>query len=141
MSETSPPPFVRFPRGEGRATSQGYRAGCPVADLFAMLGQPHMLDILSALLGSPGRPLRFTEIQNRLNLSPKTLTHRLKTLVEAGIVVRRAYSEIPPRVEYEITEKGQEFSQVFQILRDWAKHNTLNPVPVVTTVGRLTRTP
>ena len=139
MAETSSAPFARLPREGGRGTLGATRVGCPVADLFAMLGQPHMLDILSALLGSRGRPLRFTEIQNRLGLSPKTLTHRLKTLVGAGIVVRRAYSEIPPRVEYEITEKGQEFSQVFLILSDWAKHNTLNPVPVVSTVGRLAR--
>ncbi len=141
MAESSSVPFVRLPREEGRAVSRSSHAGCPVADLFAMLGQPHMLDLLSALLGSRGRPLRFTEIQNRLGLSPKTLTHRLRTLVGAGIVVRWAYSEIPPRVEYEITEKGREFSQVFQILSDWAKHNTLNPVPVVSTVGRLTRGP
>jgi DNA-binding HxlR family transcriptional regulator len=129
MVGSSSAPWGRSPGRDLRPPPRTTRAGCPIADLFAMLGQPHMLDLLSALLASSGRPLRFTEIQNRLGLSPKTLTHRLKTLGEAGIVARRAYSEIPPRVEYEITAKGREFSQVFQILGDWARRNTLNPVP------------
>ncbi len=125
--------------GTGRRT--GVRPGCPMADLLAMLGQPHMLDLLSALLRSKGRPMRFTQMQNQLSLSPKTLAHRLRTLVEAGIVVRRAYSEIPPRVEYEITEKGAEVRELFDVLERWRERNTLRAVPVVTTVGTVPRYP
>jgi DNA-binding HxlR family transcriptional regulator len=110
-----------------------------MADLLAMLGQPHMLDLLSALMRSKGRPMRFTQMQNQLALSPKTLAHRLRTLVEAGIAVRRAYSEIPPRVEYEITEKGAEFRELFDVLEHWRERNTLRAVPVVTTVGTISR--
>lgn len=112
-------------------------AGCPLGELFALLGQPHTLGIIHAFDSSNGRPIRFRELERTLQMPPKTLAHRLKVLVEAGFLVRHAYNEIPPRVEYEPTAKIRELGPVFRALDQWSKRNNLTAVPVVSTVGRV----
>jgi DNA-binding HxlR family transcriptional regulator len=63
---------------------------------------------------------RFGELLDALgNVSPKTLSHRLKMLEERGIVRRQAYPEIPPRVEYRLTEKGAALVHVLEAIRDF----------------------
>lgn len=96
-----------------------------------------MLDLLNAFRSSQGRPIRFRDLQTRLGLSPKTLSYRLRTLVEAGFLTRRAYNEIPPRVEYEPTQKVTDLLPLFETLDVWAARNTLTAVPVVSTVGKV----
>jgi len=104
-----------------------------------MLGRPRMLDLLNAFRNAGGRPVRFGDLQSMLGLSPKTLSSRLRTLVEAGFLTRRAYNEIPPRVEYEPTEKVTDLLPLFKTLDVWASRNTMTSVPVVSTVGRVRR--
>ncbi|MFZ0890833.1 MAG: helix-turn-helix domain-containing protein [Thermoplasmata archaeon] len=122
-------------RPSGIAVSKG---GCEVTELFTLLGQPHMHDILYAFVGVPGQSIRFTELQVRLRLSPKTLSRRLKALVEAGILARRSFNEIPPRVEYEPTQKLAELTELYDVLSKWAERHSLRPVSSVSVVGRLT---
>lgn len=86
-----------------------------------------MLDILYVFL-SDAKPRRFIELQNELQMSPNTLSDRLRSLVQAGLLTRTAYNEIPPRVEYAVTPKAVEFNAVFQDLAGWAKRNSLAPV-------------
>lgn len=100
--------------------------GCPVGDLFQMLGKTHMLDILHIVIRADGA-VRFNEIEAQLSISPNTLSSRLKTMAEAGLVRRTAYNEIPPRVDYEATPKARGLRTVFQALNDWAAQNTLAP--------------
>jgi len=83
--------------------------------------------------------MRFGELERTLHLAPKTLSQRLRALVEKGFLVRHAYNEIPPRVEYEPTRKVSELTTVFRALDKWARSNTLTAIPVVSTVGRLPR--
>jgi DNA-binding HxlR family transcriptional regulator len=53
-------------------------------------------------------PRRFSELEHSCaGISPRTLSERLRALEDDGIVVRRSYAESPPRVEYELTDKGQ----------------------------------
>lgn len=104
-----------------------------------MLGQTHMLGLLSTLVASGPGSLRFTELQVRLRMSPKTLSLRLRTLVEAGFVTRHAFREIPPRVEYQATTKLVRLSALFDILEAWAEENTLHATPTVSVVGRIPR--
>jgi DNA-binding HxlR family transcriptional regulator len=111
--------------------------GCKIAELFAVLGRPHMLDILHAFRASNGIPMRFNELQSRLKISPKTLSQRLKMLVEAGFLARRAFNEIPPRVEYQPTPKTEELGELFRTLDEWSERNTLHQVPMTSTVGRI----
>ncbi|HTT14716.1 MAG TPA: helix-turn-helix domain-containing protein [Thermoplasmata archaeon] len=102
-----------------------------------MLGQPHVLELLHAFDGSNGRPIRFKELESRLRISPKTLSQRLRTLVEAGFLSRTAYNEIPPRVEYLPTAKAKELGPLFDVLDRWARRNRLTAVPSVSVVGRI----
>jgi DNA-binding HxlR family transcriptional regulator len=104
-----------------------------------MLGQPHMLNVLHAFEASEHRPIRFRDLQSQLQLSPKTLSQRLRTLVEAGFLTRTAYNEIPPRVEYSPTPKMNDLGALFPVLEDWARRHTMTTVPVVSVLGRLSR--
>ncbi|HKZ89079.1 MAG TPA: helix-turn-helix domain-containing protein [Thermoplasmata archaeon] len=105
--------------------------GCAVTELFRTLGKAHMLNILYIFTTEPG-PHRFVDIQHRLSLSPNTLAERLKDLVNAGLLTRTVYNEIPPRVDYEATPKAHELSPVFDTLNRWATRNDLKPqIPAI----------
>ncbi len=106
--------------------------GIQIQDLFAALGRPHALDILHLFVFEEPGPRRFLDVQERLGLSPKTLTVRLKEFVGAGLLSRTAYAEIPPRVEYEATEKANELKTVFKDLVAWSLRYDLKPVVVAT---------
>jgi len=66
---------------------------------------------------------RFDEFQESLGIAPTTLSRRLDTLVEAGILERREYSEHPPRYEYLLTERGRDFRPVFLALLAWGNRH------------------
>jgi DNA-binding HxlR family transcriptional regulator len=91
---------------------------CPYGRLLQVLGKPHTLAILYSF--QIDSPLRFTKIQKSLDLQPKILTMRLRELVDFGILSRKAYNEIPPRVDYEITTKGKDLFKVFDELHAWS---------------------
>ena len=63
---------------------------------------------------------RFCELERSLaGISPRTLSLRLRALEEEGIVERRTYPEVPPRVEYELTEKGRALLPIIEDMRAW----------------------
>ena len=65
---------------------------------------------------------RFCELERSLQgISPRTLSLRLRALEEEGIVVRTTYAEVPPRVEYSLTEKGADLRPAISELRAWAR--------------------
>ena len=69
--------------------------------------------------------IRFNLINRALpDISPKVLTQTLKTLEEIGLVSRTVYSEIPPRVEYSLTKKGDSLMPNILNLIDWAIQNS-----------------
>ena len=111
-----------------RAAPSGECSGCEITDLFRLLGKSHVMRILYLFLKEEPRPHRFVDVQHKLGLSPNTLTERLKELVEAGLLTRTAYNEIPPRVDYEATQKAKELDAVFVVLIEWAQRNNLEPV-------------
>jgi DNA-binding HxlR family transcriptional regulator len=95
---------------------------CPYGKLLEVLGKPHTLEIIYGL--TIRSPLRFTQIQKELKLQPKTLTARVKELVKLGLVARTSYNEIPPRVDYNLTQKGRDLDGMFEALNVWAmKYN------------------
>lgn len=102
--------------------------------LLHFLGKPYVLDLLRVFVEDP-RPHRFVELQQRLQVSPNTLTARLRDLVEAGFLTRTSFNEIPPRVDYAVTRKARELNSVFETLSDWSKRHDLTATPVIT-VGR-----
>lgn len=123
------PPKRPAPQANEADSCASGKMGCDIADLFRLLGRSHVMRILYLFLHEDPRPHRFVDIQNRLGLSPNTLTERLKDLVMAGLLTRTAYNEIPPRVDYEATQKARDLASVFVALMDWSRKHNLEPMP------------
>ena len=63
---------------------------------------------------------RFNQLERSLHgISPKTLSERLRTLEEEGVVIRQTFAEVPPRVEYSLTEKGRDLVSVIESMRTY----------------------
>ena len=78
---------------------------CPVATTVSLIGSKWKLLIIRNLLA---RPWRFNELQRSLEgISQKVLTESLRSMEADGIVVRTSYAEVPPRVEYSLSELGE----------------------------------
>jgi DNA-binding HxlR family transcriptional regulator len=92
---------------------------CPVAPVVDIVFSRWTTPILWALQ-EYGRH-RFVELERRLtSITPKVLTQRLRQLERDGLVARTYYAEVPPRVEYEITELGAGLGPLFAHLAIWA---------------------
>ncbi len=104
--------------------------GCEIAELFHILGKTYVLGILHIFTKEEPGPRRFVDLQKRLSMSPNTLSDRLKELVQAGLLTRTAYNEIPPRVDYEGTAKAFDLKPVFESLFEWSQRHNLKPEAV-----------
>lgn len=90
----------------------------PIGRAIRLLGDMWTLMIVYTLLSGPKR---FGELLDTMgNVSPKTLSQRLKMLEENGFVDRIAFAEIPPRVEYNLTEKGLALVDVIKAIDQFA---------------------
>ncbi|MEO7631655.1 MAG: helix-turn-helix domain-containing protein [Mycobacteriales bacterium] len=98
---------------------------CPVARAMEVLdGKWTMLVIRDLLPGTR----RFGELRASLaGISPKTLSDRLRALESNGLVTRSVYAEVPPRVEYTLTERGRRLGPVLAALAHWS--GTTLPLP------------
>lgn len=69
-------------------------------------------------------PKRFSALEQSLTgISPRTLSQRLDTLEGHGIIVKKAYAESPPRIEYSLTKKGEDLIPILESMAAWgAKH-------------------
>jgi DNA-binding HxlR family transcriptional regulator len=92
-------------------------AGCPIERALLVLdGKWSTLIIRDLLTG----PKRFGELRAGLAIgSPKTLTERLRILEHQGVLTRTVYPEVPPRVVYELTERGYSFRSVLEAMAAW----------------------
>ena len=96
---------------------------CPIARTLDIIGDRWSILILRDLVLDG--PRKFGDLQESLSgISPNTLSSRLKTLEEHGIVERRFYDQHPPRAEYVITARGRELRPVLKALRDWGDRHT-----------------
>ena len=105
---------------------------CAIARTASLICGRWTLLILRDLAASPQR---FCTLERSLEgISPNTLVERLRTLEEEEIITRRAYAEIPPRVEYALTEKGSALVPVLEMMRAygerWLNPNEEEPVAV-----------
>ncbi|GAC1482297.1 MAG: helix-turn-helix domain-containing protein [Ktedonobacteraceae bacterium] len=92
---------------------------CPVAQTAAILSGKWTILIIRDLSSGVKR---FNQLERSLQgISPKTLSERLRSLEEEGIVVRRTFAEVPPRVEYSLTEKGSDLISVIDSMRCYGK--------------------
>lgn len=84
-----------------------------------VIGSKWTLLILRDLFGGTKR---FGELRRSLgHVSPKTLSERLRELEAQGLVARRVYAEVPPRVEYTLTEKGRSLGEIIEAMRRWGE--------------------
>lgn len=99
---------------------------CPVATTVQLIGNKWKLLILRNLLV---RPWRFNELQKSLEgISQKVLTESLRSMESDGIVIRKVYAEVPPRVEYSLSELGETLRPILDAMKTWGtdyKNNTL----------------
>lgn len=96
---------------------------CPVARTLQIIGERWAILILRDLILHG--PRKFQDFERSLaGISPNTLSARLKTLEDHGVVERRFYAEHPPRAEYLLTEKGRELRPVLRALKDWGNKYT-----------------
>ncbi len=90
---------------------------CPVTAMLQLIGGKWKPVILYCL---KSEKRRFGELSARIpDLSRKVLTQQLKELEEDGLVLRKQYNEIPPRVEYELTELGKSLAPVLAEMEKW----------------------
>ena len=96
---------------------------CPVTATLQLIGGRWKTIILYSLSNGTKR---FGEIAVRIpNISRKVLTEQLKELEADGLIHREQYKEIPPRVEYSLTDLGKSLSSVIQELEKWGMENVL----------------
>ncbi|MEC3978957.1 winged helix-turn-helix transcriptional regulator [Amycolatopsis sp. H20-H5] len=92
---------------------------CPVAPVVDIVFSRWTTPILWAL-HEYGRH-RFVELERRITtITPKVLTQRLRQLERDGLVVRTYHPEVPPRVEYEISDLGRSLAPLFASLSEWS---------------------
>jgi DNA-binding HxlR family transcriptional regulator len=125
MDTVQKPPSAEAQSTELATTCSTYQ---PLGHAIRLLGDGWMLLIVMNLL--PG-PKRFGELRRAVDtISSKTLSQRLKVLEDIGFVERRAFAEIPPRVEYRLTEKGRALGGVIDSIEQFAqRYLTGTPPP------------
>ncbi|MGL5316175.1 MAG: winged helix-turn-helix transcriptional regulator [Peptostreptococcaceae bacterium] len=90
---------------------------CPVATTVQLIGSKWKLLIMRNLLV---RPWRFNELQKSLNgISQKVLTDSLRSMEKDKIIVRKVYPEVPPRVEYSLSEIGESMRSIIYYMEAW----------------------
>ena len=92
---------------------------CPVATTVQLIGNKWKLLILRNLMG---RPWRFNEMLRSIpGISQKVLTDNLRALEKDGIVVRTVFHEMPPKVEYSLSELGESMRPIIGMMETWGK--------------------
>ena len=104
-------------RGQSMSTTES--DNCPVCACAEIVsGKWTLLVIRDLAAGSQ----RFCELERSLEgISPRTLSLRLRALEEKGVVERRTYPEVPPRVEYALTPKGRDLAPLIEDMREYGK--------------------
>ena len=93
------------------------KSGCPVEATVSVIGGLWKPQILFHLMGGT---LRFMEITRRIpKATQRMLTLQLRELEDDGVIVRRVYPQVPPKVEYELTPFGRSLAPVLLTLREW----------------------
>lgn len=92
---------------------------CPVNGVIETISKKFGLQIVG-ILGTKG-PTRYGELEDLLGAtSSSLLSTRLEELAEEGLIERRSFDEVPPRVEYSLTARGRELESRIQPLLEWA---------------------
>lgn len=94
---------------------------CPVEKAIKIIGGKWTILILRDLFTGTKR---FGELRKSLiGVSPKTLSGRLRYLEKEGIVARKIFPEVPPKVEYALTKRGKSLGAIIESMRIWGEKN------------------
>ncbi len=95
---------------------------CPVRNVIARFGNKWALLII--LLLSENEPIRYNNLGRKIpDISSRVLSNTLRTLEADGLISRILYHEVPPRVEYSLTETGRSLVPIILELTEWAQKN------------------
>lgn len=94
-------------------------SGCPITGTMNLIGGKWTLPIIYVLMDGTKR---FKDLERSVaGINTRMLVKELKQLEENGIVTRMVFAEVPPRVEYTLTEKGRSLKLVLEELKTWGK--------------------
>lgn len=97
---------------------------CPIRNILARICDKWSLVVIYTLNNAGQEPVRFKQLQRQIpDISQKMLTTTLRTLEEDGYISRTVYPEVPPRVEYTLTERTKSLLPHINALIDWAAEN------------------
>jgi DNA-binding HxlR family transcriptional regulator len=91
---------------------------CPALRIMKLLGEKWVIVIIREL-SEKGK--RFNELNRNIKMSSRTLSKRLKELEKVKIIKKQFFKEIPPRVEYSLTDAGKDLMKSFKNLDEWIK--------------------
>jgi len=103
-------------------TARHYRTipGCPVEVTLDLIDGRWKGVVLHHLMD--GETLRFSQLHRRLpGITPRLLTKQLRDLETAGLVTRTVHAEVPPRVEYRLTEDGESLRPLIEFAESWGR--------------------
>lgn len=91
---------------------------CPMPDIAQLIGGKWKLIVLQILIFRGTK--RFNELRRTVgNITQTMLTNQLRALENDGLVIRKVYAEVPPRVEYTATDKAMALTDMFHAMHDW----------------------
>ena len=100
---------------------------CPVETTLMLIGDKWKVLILRDLM--PGTK-RFGELKKSIgHVSQKVLTAQLRDMEASGLVSRKVYAEVPPRVEYSLTELGRSLQPILDAMKDWGEQYKAQNLP------------
>jgi DNA-binding HxlR family transcriptional regulator len=98
-----------------------FSAACPAREILASIANKWTVLVLSVLTE---RTTRFNELRRRIEgVTQKALTQTLRDLERLGLVSRRIYAEVPPRVEYALTPLGRSLVEMLDAIKDWTERH------------------
>lgn len=104
---------VTLPQGESV-----YKSNCPIIHALDIIGGKWKLPIIWSL--APKEPVRYNELKRRVQgITNMMLTKSLRELEEVGLIGRRQYDQVPPRVEYYLTDRGSKLIPALNALYAW----------------------
>ena len=96
-----------------------YDKNCPTRHALDRIADKYTVLVIAYL---QDKPRRFNELQRIITgISQKMLTQTLRSLERDGLITRTIYPEVPPRVEYELTEMGRDFKRALAVVGDWSR--------------------
>jgi DNA-binding HxlR family transcriptional regulator len=94
---------------------------CPITQTMELIGGKWSLPIIYVLMSETKR---FKDLERSIEgINTRMLVKELKQLENGGVIVRKVFAEVPPKVEYSLTPKGRELKNVLEELKSWGKKN------------------